>query len=111
MIEYEKYFKYKIKYIELLGGAPKKCNKNNISTLKDINIIIKINGERNTLYKTVKEGSYVGFLIIELLYSNEIKKFTPKNKPLIYIRENEKLIEIKDLDKLYKDQTIVLKER
>jgi hypothetical protein len=83
MIEYEKYFKYKIKYIELLGGAPKKCNKNNVSTLKDINIniiIININGERNTLYKTVKEGSNVGFLIIELLMTKVDIKWNENNQ-------------------------------
>ena len=114
MTEYEKYLKYKIKYVELVGGVPKKCNKNDFSLLPDINInfiIKKNNGEVIEITKTVKEGTYVGFLIIELLYSKVIKKFTPMNKPLIYIKENEESVEIKDLYKLYKDQTIKLIEK
>jgi len=106
MKEYEKYLKYKIKYVELVGGVPKKCNKN----LIDINIPItieKINGDQIKLGLKIKEGSYLGYLIIELLYTGKIKKFTPGNKPAVFINGEQ----VNVLYKLNESQEILIKER
>ena len=64
---------------------------------------------KKSIVKIIKKGTILGLLLVELLYSKQLKYFSQNNRPTVYHDENKTQI-IKVFDSLNDNQNIYIKE-